>query len=74
MAKAKAKEIKEAPILKGVVGGEGGGGGDEESLTIDRIIVRGKTCIASIKIDTENYSISGYVDLAGVECPFSTSF
>lgn len=70
MAKAKAKEIKEAPAIKAAGGGGGGGG----STPLDMIIVRGKSCIASIIIDTQNFTISGYVELAGEECPFSASF
>lgn len=67
--KAELKEVKNTPAVK--AGGGGGGGG---SAPIDMIIVRGKSCIASIIIDTDNFTISGYVDLNGEECPFSTTF
>lgn len=65
---AELKEVKEAPAVKA------GGGGGGASFPIDRIIVKGKSCIASIEIDTNIGTISGYVDMDGEVCPFSASF
>lgn len=64
MAKAKAKELKEAPVLRS-------GGGGDESLPIDRIIVRGKTCTADVILNMNDGIVAGVVSFNGASYRFA---
>lgn len=72
MAKAKAKEIKEAPILR-IEGGGGGGNSDPyvDPKLLDRIVVKGRACIAYVTFNMDGGKITGYVEHEGDQYPFS---
>lgn len=66
MAKAKAKEIKEAPVLRS---GGGGGGGDD--YPVDQIVIRGKCTVYTVQFDMNTGLITGTVEWDGEIHPFS---